>query len=392
MNKKHSHTFQYTLFGIAFGFCFPVLSILADVLIFHDLGMNLESIYKIHQINKLHFVIDTAPLFLGLSFGLAGVFYDKVSRMNSSLQVMIKTQNKFAEELQVSNQQLEESTEELNQKNEEIAVQNEELTVQKKKFESAFSRLEESINYAKRIPQAILPSMSQFADITPHFFVINKPKDIVGGDFYWATQRGGQFLIAAGDCTGHGVAGAFMAVIAVSILNYLVNERRLVSPAHILQQADQRLLNTLHQSTQTNTKDRINEGFDITICLINPEMKRISFASARRPLLFFSNGKLHETKGDKTPVGSMQYGAKAFNEHTIYYNTDDTFYLFTDGYTDQFGGANNEKFKIHRLRTLLTEIQDKEISVQKDLLKTNIERWQGAYEQTDDILMMGFKM
>lgn len=392
IKNSNSHALRYTIFGVAFGFCFPVFSILADILLFHDLAMSLENIYKIHQINKLHFVIDTAPFFLGLSFRLAGVFYDKVSNINVNLQEMIRKQNEFAEELQISNQKLEETTEELNQKGEEIEIQNEELTIQKKKFEGALFRLEESIKYAKRIPQAILPELSQFTSITPHFFIINKPKDIVGGDFYWTTQRGNQFLIACGDCTGHGVAGAFMNVIAVSILNYLVNERRLISPAHILKQADTKLLETLRQSNETASKDRINEGFDIAICLISPEIKRITFASARRPLLFFLNGELHETKGDKTPVGSMQYGEKIFNEHAIYYNTNDTFYLFTDGYTDQFGGESNEKFKINRLRELLKNIQSKDIDDQHNALETTIEQWKNIGEQTDDILMMGFKM
>lgn len=354
--------------------------------------MSLASIEKVHVINKLHFVIDTAPFFLGLSFGLAGFFYDKVNRINNSLKEVISRQHEVAEELQVANQQLEETSEELNQKTEEIAVQNEDLIGQKKQLENALFRLEESINYAKRIPQAILPELHQFADITPHFFILHYPKDIVGGDFYWTTQRGNQYLVACGDCTGHGVGGAFMTVIAISILNYLVNERRLISPAHILKQADKRLLETLNQSDTTAAKDRVNEGFDLAICLINPEAQRITFASAKRPLLLYSNGTLQEVKGDKMPIGGTQYGQKMFNEHTIYYNSGDTFYLFTDGFTDQFGGANNEKFKIHRLRELLNQIHDKEMSYQRYALDTTITQWKYRYDQTDDILMMGFKM
>jgi two-component system, sensor histidine kinase LadS len=390
--QQYPHTLKYSIFGLAFGFCFPILSILADVLFFHELPMNLESIFNVHKINKLHFVIDTAPLFLGLSFGLAGFFYDKVSRMNNSLTEVVKKQHEVSEELQTANQQLEEASEELNQKTEEISVQNEDLIQQKKKLENALLRLEESINYAKRIPQAVLPDLSQFADISPDFFLLHYPKDIVGGDFYWTSQRGNQYLIACGDCTGHGVAGAFMTVIAISILNYLVNERRLISPAHILKQADKRLLETLHQSDTTADKDRIHEGFDLAICLINPEAQRITFASAKRPLLFFSNGVLQEIKGDKMPIGGTLYGHKMFNEHTIYYNPDDTFYLFTDGFTDQFGGKNNEKFKIHRLRELLTQLQGKEMGYQRYALDTTIKQWKYRYDQTDDILMMGFKL
>jgi two-component system, sensor histidine kinase LadS len=391
-NQKYLFSLRYLLFGIAFGFCFPILSILADVVLFHDWEMNWESVKKIHLLNKLHFVIDTAPFFLGLSFGLAGYFYDKVSNINNDLKGVVAKQLEFAEELQVVNQHLEETSEQIHHKNEEIATKNEELVSQKKELENVLFRIEESINYAKRIPQAILPETSQFAEITHDFFIIHKPKDIVGGDFYWTTQRGNQYLVACGDCTGHGIGGAFMTVIAVSILNYLVNERRLTSPAHVLKQADKRLLDTLNQSDEIAYRDRINEGFDISLCLINTEFQRITFASAKRPLLFFQNGQLHEYKGDKFPIGGTQYGEKNFQEHTIYYNHGDTFYLFTDGYTDQFGGQDNSKFKIQRLRQLLQEIQDKDMTYQHYALDTTITQWKKEQEQTDDILLMGFKL
>ncbi len=270
-----------------------------------------------------------------------------------------------------------------------VAERTKEVVEKNEKLKVAYDEIRDSINYAKRIQEAMSPSAELIAKMIPKSFVLSKSKDIVSGDFYWLTQKGDETIIAAVDCTGHGVPGAFMTVIGNSLLNQIVNIGNILSPSEILNQLDEKVLETFrHEEDYHDT----NDGMDISICNYNTKTNEIKFAGANRPLYLFRNDVCKEIKGDSFPIGSFQYEfKKIFTEHIIPLLPNDTLYMFSDGYQDQFG-IKGRKFMKTRFRELLTEIQPYAMYEQKHKLEENIELWKGSAEQTDDILVIGFRV
>ncbi len=268
-----------------------------------------------------------------------------------------------------------------------VAERTREVMDKNAKLEMAYKEIRESIQYAKRIQEAILPASEQVFDVFSNSFIYYKPKDIVSGDFYWFAKKGDEALIAAVDCTGHGVPGALMTVIGNSLLNQIVNLGNVTAPAEILRQLDERVLATMRQRGTVDT----NDGMDISLCRYNIKTKELTFAGANRSVYVF-NGSWKEIKGNKFPIGSFQYEKeKQFSEHVIQVNKNDTVYLFSDGFQDQFGGDDGKKYMITRFRDLLTQIQPLPMKEQLAKLDDSITSWKGSYEQTDDILVMGFR-
>jgi serine phosphatase RsbU (regulator of sigma subunit) len=256
------------------------------------------------------------------------------------------------------------------------------------KLQLAYKEIKDSINYAKRIQESILPADEMITRVFKNSFVFYKPKDIVCGDFYWFSEKDDEAVIAAVDCTGHGVPGALMTVIGNSLLNQIVNFSDITDPAKILVNLDRKLHETLKQHGNIVT----NDGMDAAVVRYKIKKREITFAGAKRPMYLFKKGELIEIKGNKSPIGSFGHDFdKLFSEHKITVNEGDTIYLFSDGLQDQFGGEDGKKFMIKRFRDLLTEIQtfsmqDQAARIEKDLLA-----WQSDYEQTDDILLIGIR-
>lgn len=256
------------------------------------------------------------------------------------------------------------------------------------KLELAYREIRDSIQYAKRIQESILPADEMICRVFTNSFVFYKPKDIVCGDFYWFTQKGDEVIIAAIDCTGHGVPGALMTVIGNSLLNQIVNFSGITNPSQILSHLDRKLLETLQQHGTVAT----NDGMDAAICRYRIDKKEITFAGAKRPLYIFKNGELLEIKGNKSPIGSYLHEYdKLFTDHKIPVNDNDTIYLFSDGVQDQFGGRDGKKFMVKRFRDMLTEIQPMKMEDQAEYIQKQISGWQGRYEQTDDMLLIGIR-
>lgn len=256
------------------------------------------------------------------------------------------------------------------------------------KLEFAYKEIRDSINYAKRIQESILPADEMITKVFDNSFVFYKPKDVVCGDFYWFTQQGDEAVIAAIDCTGHGVPGAFMTVIGNSLLNQIVNFSGVTDPGRILTQLDKKLQETLqvHGSIVTN------DGMDAAVCRYRINKREITFSGAKRPLYIFKQGELIEIKGNKSPIGSYGHDYdKLFSEHKISVNKNDTIYLFSDGLQDQFGGAEGKKFMVKRFRELLAEIQNFSMRDQAARIEQEITYWQHGYEQTDDMLLIGIR-
>lgn len=254
----------------------------------------------------------------------------------------------------------------------------------------------ESIRYASRIQSAILPKEEDLGKILPNYFVLYRPKDIVSGDFYWIKQIGFKVIVASVDCTGHGVPGAFMSILGVSILNEIMQQNPVPSPGVILSEMRKKVKKSLGQ---TGKHDEPADGMDIALCIIDMIDSSVQFAGAFNPLyLIRANNEnedkkieLLEYKGDRMPVGIYLREKPAFTTHNIKVNKGDCIYLFSDGYVDQNGGPDAEKFKHHRFRNLLLAVSGKPMIEQKQILQDTINDWMDKkYEQVDDILIIGF--
>ena len=294
-------------------------------------------------------------------------------------------------ELQVTRDALADKVEEVNQRNEEIRAQRDNIADKNKQIEKAFTQIKSSIFSAERIQNAILDKPSE---ILRHFeagFIYFAPRDIVSGDFYWYTQVGGEVIIAAVDCTGHGVPGAFMTMLGNSLLNQIVIENRITDPAEILQQLDEKVKETLHQKERSSASD----GMDMTVLNYNKYSNKIIFSGAKNPLYYIKDKELIQVKGTNMPIGGTQPKKKyTFESHEISLTGGETFYMQSDGFQDQFGGTGGygKKFMKSKYKKLLLEIHQLPMSEQYNQIKSSLNQWKGEYSQTDDILVIGLKV
>lgn len=276
----------------------------------------------------------------------------------------------------------------------ELERKTEEIEEQKKLIEKKNEKITDSINYAKHIQESLLQSEDEIAKHLPEFFIYYRPKDIVSGDFYWFTQHQDKTIIAVADCTGHGVPGAFMSMIGTILLNEIVNDLNYTNPGTILDELHKRVYASLQQDVAVNT---VQDGMDIAVCVINKKEKTFEFAGAQHSLYIVSNNQLQIIKADIRSIGGgMKYlkkgKEKGFETHHIPINQAMTIYMFSDGYTDQFGGHEKRKFGSGLLKELLLSITNQPLNMQKELLHQNIEKWKGDVQQTDDILVVGLKI
>ncbi len=251
-------------------------------------------------------------------------------------------------------------------------------------------KITESINYAKRIQEAILPDTNYIRQFLKDSFILYKPRDVVSGDFPWFFQKDDDIYIAAVDCTGHGVPGALISLIGFFLLNNIVNNEEANNPGIMLDLLDAEVTKTLKQDeTDASTKD----GMDISLCKINQRKQQIEYAGAHRPLYYLSEQELHEIKGNKYPIGGAQHKNRGrFTNTVINYRDSDCIYLFSDGFPDQFGGPKNKKFSPRRIRDILKNNHDIPLSDLNQVLLTEFESWRGNNKQTDDVLMIGIKL
>ena len=271
-------------------------------------------------------------------------------------------------------------------KNQKIVIEQ-----QKELVEYAHNQLEEktkevmdSINYAKRIQSAILPSTKLVKECLPNSFILYKPKDVVAGDFYWMERKDGKVLFAAADCTGHGVPGAMVSVICNNALNRTVREYGLTNPGKILDEVREIVLQEFKES-----EDYLRDGMDIALCSIKGYS--LQFAGAYNPLWIIRNGEIIEKKADRQPVGEFRI-KDPFTMYQLELQPGDSIYIFSDGYVDQFGGEKGKKFKTKAFRELLLSIQDKSMDEQNLFLNETFETWRGNHEQVDDVCVIGVKI
>lgn len=250
-------------------------------------------------------------------------------------------------------------------------------------------KIADSINYAKRIQNAILPNNNVINRVLPESFILYKPKDVVSGDFPWYVQMGDDIYMAAVDCTGHGVPGALLSLIGYFLLNDIVRSRKISDPGLILDQLDEGVTTTLRQDQDdSKTKD----GMDIALCKINARARKVEFAGAHRPLYIMKKNEMEEIKGNKFAIGGGIYKNQTnFTNYTINLSKGDSIYFCSDGYPDQFGGPENRKFGPRRTRELITTIHKKPMKEAYKIFDKEWEDWKGEEKQTDDVLLIGIK-
>jgi sigma-B regulation protein RsbU (phosphoserine phosphatase) len=288
-----------------------------------------------------------------------------------------------------------------------LAESNDQLAIKNEIIEEKNKDIKDSINYALNIQKAILPPFEKIDSIMKDYFILYKPKDIVSGDFYWfdtklTTPRNNEpaqevAVLAAVDCTGHGVPGALMSVIGSTILNQTINRATVNNPGEALSQFNKKVSETLSS---------IKDGMDMALCSINFEKLELQYAGANNPLYIvrkntsdlladgMADGKIEliEIKADKQAIGADTAKTKIFTNHKIKLEKGDAIYLFTDGYADQFGGEKGKKFKYSKFKELLIENHEKTAREQKNILDNHFEKWKGDLEQVDDILVIGIKV
>jgi ligand-binding sensor domain-containing protein/serine phosphatase RsbU (regulator of sigma subunit) len=269
-----------------------------------------------------------------------------------------------------------------------VAVRTSELSIANSHLSVALHDIKDSINYAQKIQQSILPNDNDFALIMNDAFVLFKPKDIVSGDFYWLTENGEHAIYATCDCTGHGVPGGFMTMLGTSFLNEIVNEQRIIEPGKVLDMMREKIIDALKQ---TGTEGENKDGMDMVICMVNKRTNTLNYAAANNSFYIIRDNTILEMKADKQPIGYF-INQKAFKSNTFELQKGDVVYTFTDGYADQFGGPNGKKFKYKQLEELLMTIHKQPMLDQKTQLDSAIENWMKEFEQVDDILLIGYRV
>jgi len=324
-----------------------------------------------------------ALVLLGLVYLLLGSNRQK-NKANQKLETQQQIILKSHQELKRKNETLEEKQEEIQHQSEILTQANEQI--QRQNFD-----ITSSINYARRIQQAVLPKLGMIQKHLPDSFVFYKPRDIVSGDLYFFDARKNYQVISAIDCTGHGVPGAFMSLIANDLLsNILLLQKENPSPDKILNQLHQNIKTTLRQD-ENNGQD----GMDMSLCIIFPEEQKVEFAGAKNPVFYIQNCEPYLIKGDIIPIGGQRRNnIEQYTKHTISISQPTVLYLYSDGFQDQFGGKKGKKFMSRKFRDLLLSIHKMSFSEQHNYLEETLGNWteQGKYNQLDDILVLGFQV
>ena len=326
---------------------------------------------------------------------------NEITRLSEKFNMMIAQLESYTNDLE---EKVKERTAEIEKQKEEITAQRDSLEEQRnmlseananlatayKEIEEQKRHIEDSIHYAKRIQNAILPPEEFVKSALKEHFIFYLPKDIVSGDFYWMTKIDNKAYIAAVDCTGHGVPGAFMSIVGHDQLNYAVNVAGAKKPAEILNALNKGVTRTLRQSQREST---VKDGMDIALCGIDYSKKKLEYAGAFNPLYMVRNNELVQVDANKFPVGTfVGENLQVFTNHELDVQEGDVFYIFSDGYQDQFGGPKDKKFLTKRFRELLLEISIHPMDKQREILEKTFLDWKKDAVQVDDILVIGIKI
>ncbi len=258
-----------------------------------------------------------------------------------------------------------------------------------RQIEQQSRNITDSIHYASRIQTALMLPSEELDRLLPSHFILNKPKDIVSGDYYWVSHKDNRIIVAVADCTGHGVPGAFMSIMGINLLNEIVSKTETLRANEVLNELRDHLIKSLGQ---TGHRYEAKDGMEMALCVVDMESKQLQFSGAFRPMYLLRKEELIETKGDRMPIGIYNEEEVSFTNKEIQIQDNDVFYLFTDGYVDQIGGPNKKTFKSRNFKKLLKDIYQRPLKEQKAILEKEHKTWRSDMEQIDDIMIMGVKL
>ncbi len=397
--------------GFIYEVVFPlvnILSLLATLIILytiylrHKKGVPVTPLFTIAFVllttGAIGFILNNLSLIpnnfltensLKLGSGLEVIFLS-FSMVQKFRELQVEKEKAQAETLK----QLEEKNKLKDQINIELEKQVKERTAEivaaKEIIEAKNKDITDSIIYTRRIQDAVLASPGMLANHFPDSFIYYQPKDIVSGDFYWFTKHNDKIIVAAADCTGHGVPGAFMSMLGNTLLNELVLDKGLTQPAEILNWLRSAIIYALKQGSENSDS---KDGMDIALICYDKTTSMLEYAGAKNPLYIIRNNELKEIKADRFPVGVYSKDElQPFANHSEKLQKNDCLYIFTDGIADQFGGADGKKFKYSQLRQALLKIHQLEMKDQKRAMMKTFENWKGPLEQVDDVLMIGIRL
>jgi serine phosphatase RsbU (regulator of sigma subunit) len=288
---------------------------------------------------------------------------------------------------------IEQQNEEMTAQNDQLVKTNHLLEKQKELVDEQNRYTMDSIRYAGKIQQAILPDVQQISSVFPDSFVYYQPKDIISGDFYWTkeicNERFNIQILVIADCTGHGVPGALMSMLGIAYLNEIVMQKQVTQASHILDLLKEKVTNSLAAG---NGDTFLYDGMDMGVCIFHKNTRKMEFAGANRPLYIVRNKEIIQYQGNNCPIGKHTAHNKAFSNHEINVEANDVIYLFSDGYYHQFGGPEKRKFMKHRFRQLLREIATLPCPAQQNVLESTLNQWKSDLVQVDDILVAGIRI
>jgi len=288
----------------------------------------------------------------------------------------------------LKNQQIAFAVEKSEKEKEIFQLRNVELKAAYDEIHEINKEITDSINYASRIQAAMLPQEEVLQQFLPEHFILFLPRDIVSGDYYWASSVGNKVIFTAADCTGHGVPGAFMSMLGISFLNEIVDERHIMDPGEILNELRKNVMKALKQSGKEQEQ---KDGMDMAVCVYDTAKKVLEYAGAYNPLYLVRDNELEEYKADRMPISYFGDRDELFQTKAIQVRAGDQIYLFSDGYADQFGGPDEKKFKYKTLKQLLLDIRKEPMDKQHKILHDRFNEWKGDLEQIDDVVLMGVR-
>jgi serine phosphatase RsbU (regulator of sigma subunit) len=312
-----------------------------------------------------------------------------LKRKNEDLQML-------TEEVRVQNEYLKELNDALEERNNKIILQNVKLEEQQSEIVAQRDLLlvqkhniTDSILYASHIQKAMLPNENTLRESLADFFILYKPRDIIGGDFYYVKRVDSTVFVAVADCTGHGVPGALLSMLGISYLNEIIHGRELAKANMVLTQMREKLKHAMHQGSQPNES---KDGIDMALCAIDLKSLTLQFAGANNPIYIYRNAELHKFKADRMPVGVQFNQRPEFTNQEFQLQKGDCIYLFTDGFTDQLNGVTRRKYSLKRFQGKLQELSAQRMDLQQAELDASVEQWKAGADQTDDILVVGLRI
>lgn len=355
---------SYAFFGTLFGFCFPMISTSFDVVV-QGFDFTWENLVMAQRSQPLHWVINTAPIFLGFFAYLAGRKQHEVILINEGLEEQVR------------------------QRTEQLTEQNEELRGLHGELEDSLDRISQSINYAQRIQDAIISDLRSLKTDFPECSMMFKPRDVVSGDFPWYLKIDGKHYFAAVDCTGHGVPGAFMSLIGYFLLNRIVKDQGVTVPGEILDYLHVAVMNLLNQHTDA----QVHDGMDVALCCVDTEKREVHFSGACNPVYHVSNGQLEVYKADVWSIGGLQYKKRfPYTTQTFGYSDGDVLVMFTDGITDQFDSQGQSKFGYSPIKRLTTDPACGPVTKWAHALEGDMNAFMGDHRQMDDMLLLAVEL